>query len=320
MTPQNRNLTQEIRQPSPKAPSAAMCQIKMKLNCCQGLGYQISSDGSFCHAELCSCVAGCLTCHGQGRFFHEGVSRACMSPHPKLVANLINSARVPSRYSLASLSEFSNFSGNGKKIVQWVDQWIKSYRRGVKGMVLEGPVGVGKTYILAAIANEMARRAVAVRFVDFFQLLSELKANYAQNQADDTILKPLLSVDVLIIDELGKGRNSDWELSILDQLVMGRYNQNKTILASTNYSLVPAKKASMGRYDTGDGLGGHSKGFREQLFESSLEERVGERIYSRLAEVCQFISLKGEDYRRAFVQAAMPSEAKVKSRGQSSRT
>ena len=41
---------------------------------------------------------------------------------------------------------------------------------------------------------------------------------------------------------MGKGRNSDWEMSILDQLVMGRYNQNKVVVASTNYNLAPENK------------------------------------------------------------------------------
>ena len=146
------------------------------------------------------------------------------------------------------------------------------------GIILGGPVGVGKTYLLAAIAKNFAARGMTVRFVDFFQLLNEIKGAYADSKSDANILKPLINVDVLFIDELGKGRSSDWEMSIIDQLVMGRYNQNKIIVASTNYGLKPAKHIPLSQKDLSQESFGS---FNLDRFES-LETRIGERIYSRL--------------------------------------
>ena len=49
-------------------------------------------------------------------------------------------------------------------------------------------------------------KGVSVKFVDFFQLLAEIKASFSKKESEELILKPLIEVDVLCIDELGKGR------------------------------------------------------------------------------------------------------------------
>ena len=84
----------------------------------------------------------------------------------------------------------------------------------------------------------------------------------------------------MVIDELGKGRGSDWELSVLDELISKRYNAKRTTMFTTNYGIEgPAK--------TGDSPASES-----------LVERVGVRIHSRLMEMCQPIRLVGRDQRR----------------------
>ena len=100
---------------------------------------------------------------------------------------------------------------------------------------------------------------------------------------------------------MGKGRNTDFELVILDQLVMGRYNQNRAIVASTNcylHSRTETQKRQL--YDipldqTPEQAG--TSGFASSQF-GTLESRVGERIFSRLLETCTMLDLSGRDFRR----------------------
>lgn len=303
-----RKLTKELhapRKPCAQTSVASMCQLQMQLNCCDGKGYTLNVDGPRTRARLCKCVEGCGACKGQARFLKSGVSVPCRDPNPVHVVGTINQAAVPSRYGFSSLNRFNNFSGNGRQIVHRVADWSRSYHRQSKrGLVIEGPVGVGKTFMLTAVTMSLAMRQISVRFVDFFELLTTLKAGYSNNKADDSILRPLIDVDVLVIDELGKGRNSDWELSILDQLVMGRYNQNKVILASTNYS-------TQGGLSVGQDINpdrGPDSRFRESNFDQSLEERVGQRIFSRLVETCDMVRLEGDDYRRRFLSSTSPND------------
>ena len=106
---------------------------------------------------------------------------------------------------------------------------------------------------------------------------------------------------MLFIDEMGKGRNTDFELVILDQLVMGRYNQNRAIVASTNcYLHSKTEKQKRHLYDIplDQAPEQHeNSGFASSQF-GTLESRVGERIFSRLLETCSMLDLSGDDYRR----------------------
>lgn len=311
-----RNLLKELLEP-PKKPvrqgaSAYVCSLTKKLDhCCNGNGFRLSAEGAFAKASICDCVQSCPLCFGRARHDNDnGDSVACKTPSPLRMVGLINEAQVPARYKDARLPGFVNHTGNGKDVVADVKAWCMLLGQHIaegtaKGFVLWGEVGVGKTYLLCAVAFELLRQQFTVRFIDFFQLLMELRGAYSENGSDASVLKPLLAVDVLIIDEMGKGRNTDWELSVLDQLVMGRYNRNKLIIASTNYSpqVLPDEEhhATSSRQDSQKVLDKHRTPERsgERPFsQQSLKARVGVRIFSRLHETTDFWELRGKDYRR----------------------
>ncbi|MES2743790.1 MAG: ATP-binding protein [Bdellovibrionota bacterium] len=280
-------------------PTQLGCALEQKKPCCNGIGYRLRAQGSLTQAILCDCVKECQSCFGQNRRMVDGGSKPCHTPAPSRVASLINAACLPARYSTAMLDSFSNFTGNGREVVQRLSQWMREFDiQTPKGLILGGAVGVGKTFLLAAIAKNFANKGISVRFVDFFQLLLELKAGYAQDKNDSRVLTEAIEVDVLFIDELGKGRNSDWELSILDQLVMGRYNQNKVIIASTNYDFKPTDRVNMSNGSLDEKRPG---AFELDRFES-LEQRIGARIYSRLVETSDLIELTGDDFRKRNLQ------------------
>ncbi|SMF40844.1 ATP-binding protein [Pseudobacteriovorax antillogorgiicola] len=299
-----RKLKQELTEPKSQDPDLlkqSYCALQQKLSCCDGVGYRLNLKGAYTQASLCDCVSSCKSCFGRVRRMVDGVSCPCRTPNPSRIVNILNMAGIPSRYGTAKLDKFSNFTGNGREILQAIAVWLREFSlEQPKGLLLGGPVGVGKTFLLSAIAKNFAARGLTVRFVDFFQLLNELKAAYSDAKSDANVLKPLINVDVLIIDEMGKGRNSDWEMSILDQVVMGRYNQNKIVVASTNYDLKPQKMVPLAQKDLlNEGMSG---GFNLDSYEP-LETRIGQRIYSRLVETCMIMELSGNDFRRQFMES-----------------
>lgn len=291
-----RSLKMELHRPSSgDLPQQLGCALEKKQSCCDGIGYRLRPVGSLTQAELCSCVQNCASCFGRNRITIDGTSRACRTPAPSRIASLINAAGLPARYCSARLDSFSNFTGNGQDVRQRLSHWIRDFDpEQPRGLLLGGPVGVGKTYLLVAIAKNFASKGISVRFIDFFQLLLELKSGYAQDKNDARVLNEAIEVDVLFIDELGKGRNSDWELSILDQLVMGRYNQNKIIIASTNYDFKPSERVNFPSGNLDDKKPG---AFELDRFEN-LEQRIGSRIYSRLIESSDLLELTGDDFRK----------------------
>lgn len=255
---------------------------------CRNHGVVFNPKGFYANASICDCVTNCKQCLGTALDVSSGIAKSCRLPNPKSMANLFNQAHIPVRYAQARIETFQNYSGNGKDVILRVRTWLEKLRQSknvseIKGIILEGEVGVGKTYLLTSLAKHLMFQGLSVKFVDFFQLITEIKAKYSLKQdVEGSILNPLLNVDVLLIDELGKGRRTNFEQTIIDQLVMGRYNQQKLVIASTNCSL----DDSITNIDPSD-------------FHNfpTLKAAVGERIYSRLRETCYFWKLTGDDYR-----------------------
>ena len=94
---------------------------------------------------------------------------------------------------------------------------------------------------------------------------------------------------VLAIDELGKGRNNAWQLSIIDEIISKRYNRELTTLFTTNY---PIEDSGPSRLDSS------ADDYRRKATQETLRERIGERIFSRLHEMSTFIELDAPDYRK----------------------
>ena len=261
---------------------------------CRGEGLVQGRRGIYASAELCECVKNCRLCLGKNLDVSDGIARSCKSPSPLMRSALYNRACIPARYTEARLEKFSNRSGTCMEIAAKVTAWVDSLARsrgvhGRRGFIISGPVGCGKTYLLAAASKKLAANGISVRFVDFFQLISEIKTALVTKEAmTSDFLKVFLEVDVLVIDELGKGRRTDFEQTVLDQLVMGRYNQEKITIASTNCTPGRVYKKE------NDTLG---EGHRFDDTSLPLFLAVGERIYSRLEETTEFLEMRGQDLR-----------------------
>lgn len=269
---------------------AMPCALSKSSACkaCHGRGFLFEAMGAMSRARLCDCVRNCSGCLGSAQRVEDGCAKACRSPSPLKVVHLLNQAQIPSRFAHAHVGVFKNLTGNCLQAMQQVRYWLHRYKPGAnnRGLVISGPVGVGKTYMLAALAKSLTTLGVSVRFVDFFQLLTHIRATYSDNRSEQSVLGPLHDVDVLLIDELGKGRDTDFEAVVLDQMVMRRYNENKVIVASTNFAI----DAGALECKDLDSPNFHHIG--------SLRKRIGDRIFSRLVETADFIVVDGKDYRK----------------------
>jgi len=137
--------------------------------------------------------------------------------------------------------------------------------------------------------------------VDFFQLLSDIRHGFSEDLSDQTFIKPYQEARVLVIDELAKGRNTEWELTVLDQLISNRYNAaDKVTIFTTNYPSELAIKEKEIRGATGEGA---LKNYTDAYTRESLQEKIGARVYSRLAEMCKFVMIQGQDLRQKNIPA-----------------
>lgn len=290
-------LSQALSSSTVLPPLESKCALSYDRSCCSGKGYVVERKGQWLFAKVCSCVKLCSTCLGvMMKPTDDGTTTSCRKPLPSRIAAILTEATIPARYAEATLKGFRNFTGNGAKAQETLTKWCEGFSiRNSGSIVISGPVGAGKTFLLASVAREIAEKGYSVRFVDFFQLLAQIKAAYSRKESDEDILKPLIDVDVLFIDELGKGRNTEFELTIIDQLIMGRYNQEKPTIATTNYLLKQTVKTQ--NIDLIQNSQESSQSFSPDVF-GSLESRIGTRIYSRLMEGCLKLEMTGQDYRR----------------------
>jgi DNA replication protein DnaC len=285
--------------PALKRAGASICALTKNCpKCSDHRGIFLDGTAATVKARPCDCVMSCGICSGSSMLPSADGVKSCASLNPRKISSLINEAKIPSRYISADISSFKGF-GPQDRSQTVISSWLKNLKPGQSsGLLFSGPVGMGKSWLLAAIAKRLALMGISVRYADFFQLVHELRDAYATEQADKSSLRPLQNVEVLIIDELGKGRNSEWELSVADSLISERYNSNKCMIAATNYPL-RGHSSEIAKRQTDYLM--HSGSTTNQMNANSFEplsERIGSRMFSRLTENCICLEVNGPDRRR----------------------
>jgi DNA replication protein DnaC len=224
----------------------------------------------------------CPSCNDGGYQFEKdenGYDRAvpCVCKAVDARVTRFNNAHLPARFHSAMIGTFQAPPNSALARARAASgRFCREYAPGQPGLLFHGPCGTGKTHLMVGILREMAiGRGREVRFVEFTHLLSDLRASFGRPGASEMVMAPLVSVELLGIDELGKGRGSEWELSVIDDLISKRYNANRTTIFTSNY------EPDLGRE-----------------VEGGLVDRVGVRVVSRLAEMCRFIGMPGADYRQ----------------------
>jgi DNA replication protein DnaC len=170
------------------------------------------------------------------------------------------------------------------------------------GLLLMGPCGVGKTHLAIAALKEIVLRGHSGLFYDYRELLKEIQDSFnPQNQATEmSVLEPVLTTDLLVLDDVGSSKPSLWALETVGHVLNTRYNEKRVTLLTTNFL-----DADAGANGAGAGpAAGRPLGMRAAAIEDNLTERVGKRIRSRLYEMCRTIEITAPDYRKEIRHAS----------------
>ena len=98
-------------------------------------------------------------------------------------------------------------------------------------------MGTGKTHLAASVGNYLMSQGVPVVFGTIINLLGKLKQSYTQKGQDEgEILELYSTIDLLIIDDLGKERPTEWSLEKLYTIINDRYENLKPVIITTNYN------------------------------------------------------------------------------------
>ena len=248
---------------------------------CNYKGYQVSGDyPPFATAIFCpSCSKICPLCYGE-RFYKKidnhgksfFVSCVCQKLAKKI--DLFNQIKIPSRFTTNLQKE--NFTEDFlQESYQKSIAFITNFQPLCKGLLFSGDIGCGKTTLVSAIAQEITlNQGYSCLFFEFSRLLEEVRSGYQSGAAESELLDRVCSTSLLIIDELGKGKNSKWEMSIIEGVVNRRYNAKQTTIFVTNFT------------------------FQNSKTTEHLKYKITDRTYSRAQEMCDFIAIEGKDLRK----------------------
>ena len=259
---------------------------------CAGEGFRFEVKNGGPAAVACACTGACSACSGSGRVYGRDergyeVLRGCgCGADPRRLA-ILTGLHLPLKFLDSSLANYSADSPEQARAqgraCRFIDEFVPG-ATGTRALMFCGPPGTGKTHLLTAILRELAvSKSVRGRYEEFFLLLSDIRDGFSRGLSSREWLEPLRSVEVLAIDEVGKGgKNREWEEGILDEIISVRYNAGRPTLMATNYPPYGADWQYAAAGETAE----------------TLDQRVGPRIYSRLHALCDLVQVKGPDRRK----------------------
>src|SRR5271169_2385203 len=234
---------------------------------------------------------------------------------------LLAAAKIPARYEHCELSTFKYDPEDPEdaklgKARLAAGRFVEDYPVEKTGLLLVGTVGVGKTHLAVGILKALVRdKGVPCLFCDYRELLKSIQNSYnASVQATEMqILRPVFDAEVLVLDELGAVRSTEWVFDTVNYILNSRYTDNRTTIITTNFP----DKPEQGRVED-DNPRSYSAADRAARRET-LGDRIGERMRSRLHEMCKKVEMEGPDFRlhskkAHFQPIEAPARIKVKSR------
>ncbi len=245
---------------------------------CEGLGMRIVDDGS-------------------GRRYAE----RCECRYSQRALRVLERAKIPVRYESCTFETYdAAFPGahpSLRRAAEFLRKFVEGYplETNGSGVLITGAVGTGKTHLaVAALRALIVQRAAVGLFCDYGSLLKQVQNTYNSN-ANETeldVLAPVFNADVLVLDELGSVKRTDWAWEMVAHILNTRYNDRRTTILTTNYpneavNQVPAniQNGNASRKSTLD--------LRE-----TLGDRIGERMFSRIQEMCHSVEVSGKDFRK----------------------
>ena len=178
---------------------------------------------------------------------------------------------------------FDNDDGSNARISKiarrYVEKWPEMVRNS-KGLLLFGPVGTGKTFHATCIANALIDKKIPCMVTNFSRIVNSMQSFEGRQE----YLDELNRYSLLVIDDLGAERRSEYMAEMVHSVIDSRYRSGKPIIVTTNLS-----KADM----------------------TNADDITNQRIYSRLFEMCFPIEVKGVDRREKKLKRDFSEMAKI---------
>ncbi len=226
----------------------------------------------------------CPVCHGAGYIIKtvkgDEVFERCKCSIELEKENKLLKAMIPKMFKECSFSNYRPQNKLQERALKVSKEFVEQFPIVRRGILFEGPSGVGKTHLAVSIIKELAiKKDVDVLFYDVTRLINDLQMNIGFNKEGiKDIFTRVENAKVLVLDDLGAHRMTEWIGDVISIIINRRYSEKRITIFTTNY--LDEEYA-----DEGD---------------ETLEERIGYRLRSRLYEMATTIFISGKDFRKIF--------------------
>lgn len=208
----------------------------------------------------------------------DGVDRVrrCDCWRQSIAGHQLTNARIPKRYQHCQLANFEQTVDSLREAHRRARTFVDVFPAVDKGLLLRGRHGVGKTHLAVAMLREIiATKGARGYFYETRELLKLVRDTFAApGESEMDVLRPVLDADILVLDDLGAEKTSEWVQETLGLVVNTRYSERRPTIFTTNLD------------DSADTTN-----------PNSMYVQLGARTRSRLFEMCHWVDMEGPDVR-----------------------
>jgi DNA replication protein DnaC len=213
----------------------------------------------------------CPDCDGYGYILTEDSVQICHCLRDRKEKRRTEKSNIPKRYLSKTLDNFKGDIDDRRMALRRVRTFVSEFKPNAEkgGLFLFGAAGTGKTHLAVGALKELLARGRTGLFYNMVSLLEDFRKEYRSDlkPEEEDRLKRLLEVDVLVLDDLGAGKLSEFVLERTYSLIDKRYSNNQAVIVTSNLGM------------------------------NDLEKQISYPVFSRIRGMCTTIPTGETDFR-----------------------